>query len=199
MDPEMRDGVLDDLNSEITELTELVNELVAVASGELDEQPNEQIELASLGRGGRRTRGPPSLASRARSRSATAESWRPRGPRSSGRSRTSSTMPASSTRADPRSTCVVDAGTLTVLDRGPGIADGEHERIFDRFHRSESARSMPGSGLGLADRARRRDPRRRCGVGQLPRRWRRRDRVHPAAVRAAVPDGDPAPGRAIQG
>ena len=45
---------------------------------------------------------------------------------------------------------VVDGGTLTVLDRGPGVAVGEEERIFDRFHRAESARTMPGSGLGLS-------------------------------------------------
>ena len=45
---------------------------------------------------------------------------------------------------------VVDGGSLTVLDRGPGIETGDEERIFDRFHRSESARSMPGSGLGLS-------------------------------------------------
>jgi two-component system sensor histidine kinase MprB len=45
---------------------------------------------------------------------------------------------------------VVDGGSLTVLDRGPGVEPGDEERIFDRFHRSESARSMPGSGLGLS-------------------------------------------------
>jgi two-component system sensor histidine kinase MprB len=45
---------------------------------------------------------------------------------------------------------VIDGGSLTVLDHGPGIPEGEEERIFDRFHRAESARSMPGSGLGLS-------------------------------------------------
>ena len=29
----------------------------------------------------------------------------------------------------------VDGGTVTVSDRGPGVPDGEHERIFDRFAR----------------------------------------------------------------
>ena len=37
-----------------------------------------------------------------------------------------------------------------MLDRGPGIPDGEEERIFDRFHRADAARTMPGSGLGLS-------------------------------------------------
>ena len=45
MSSEMRDGVLD---SEVNELTELVNELVAVASGELEAQPNERIDLSLL-------------------------------------------------------------------------------------------------------------------------------------------------------
>ena len=58
----MRDGVLDDLDSEVSELTELVNELVAVASGELEQQPNERIELPALARGRRRTRRSPTVA-----------------------------------------------------------------------------------------------------------------------------------------
>jgi signal transduction histidine kinase len=38
----------------------------------------------------------------------------------------------------------------TVTDRGMGIPDGELEQVFDRFYRSDSARSDGGSGLGLA-------------------------------------------------
>lgn len=39
---------------------------------------------------------------------------------------------------------------LDVRDHGPGIADGDLPRVFDRFYRAPSARAMPGSGLGLA-------------------------------------------------
>ena len=41
---------------------------------------------------------------------------------------------------------------LAVEDDGPGIPEAEHERIFDRFHRTDGsrARSLGGSGLGLA-------------------------------------------------
>jgi two-component system, OmpR family, sensor histidine kinase MprB len=39
---------------------------------------------------------------------------------------------------------------LTVRDHGPGIADDDLPRIFDRFYRAPAARSKPGSGLGLA-------------------------------------------------
>ena len=45
-------------------------------------------------------------------------------------------------------------GTLRIQvdDDGPGIAPAERERVFDRFHRSDSARDRAagGSGLGLA-------------------------------------------------
>lgn len=39
---------------------------------------------------------------------------------------------------------------LSVSDRGPGIADTDMPRVFDRFYRAAAARSQPGSGLGLA-------------------------------------------------
>jgi signal transduction histidine kinase len=39
---------------------------------------------------------------------------------------------------------------LTVSDDGPGIKEGDRERLFQRFARSEQARSTPGQGLGLA-------------------------------------------------
>jgi two-component system OmpR family sensor kinase/two-component system sensor histidine kinase QseC len=38
---------------------------------------------------------------------------------------------------------------LEVDDSGPGIPEGEHERVFDRFYRRAEA-SESGSGLGLA-------------------------------------------------
>jgi two-component system, OmpR family, sensor histidine kinase MprB len=41
-------------------------------------------------------------------------------------------------------------GTVVVRDRGPGIAEDDLPRIFDRFYRSPAARGLPGSGLGLA-------------------------------------------------
>ncbi|MQY08822.1 sensor histidine kinase [Actinomadura macrotermitis] len=41
-------------------------------------------------------------------------------------------------------------GELTVRDHGPGIAAEDLPHVFERFWRSPSARSLPGSGLGLS-------------------------------------------------
>ncbi|GAA3820820.1 HAMP domain-containing sensor histidine kinase [Nocardioides panacisoli] len=41
-------------------------------------------------------------------------------------------------------------GVLTIDDQGPGIAEADRARVFDRFWRSADARTMPGSGLGLS-------------------------------------------------
>ncbi len=39
---------------------------------------------------------------------------------------------------------------VSVSDEGPGIGIEEREKATDRFYRGESARSTPGSGLGLS-------------------------------------------------
>ena len=44
----------------------------------------------------------------------------------------------------------ITRGTVTVADRGPGVEEGQEQVIFERFHRATSARTLPGSGLGLS-------------------------------------------------
>lgn len=44
----------------------------------------------------------------------------------------------------------VGSKRIEVRDHGPGIADDDKSRVFDRFYRATATRSMPGSGLGLA-------------------------------------------------
>lgn len=42
-------------------------------------------------------------------------------------------------------------GEITVRDEGPGLASGEADAVFDRFHRGSAGRAGPGgTGLGLA-------------------------------------------------
>jgi signal transduction histidine kinase len=72
-----------------------------------------------------------------------------------------------------------DGVVLRVEDLGPGLAVGEHERVFGRFERGSAGRQTRGSGLGLAigrELARRMDgdlsaissPRGACFVLTLP-------------------------------
>ncbi|MFI5839265.1 ATP-binding protein [Catenuloplanes sp. NPDC051500] len=42
------------------------------------------------------------------------------------------------------------SAALEVDDAGPGIDAADVPRVFDRFYRADSARAMPGSGLGLS-------------------------------------------------
>ncbi len=40
--------------------------------------------------------------------------------------------------------------TISIEDHGPGVADAERQRIFERFARGRAAQDTPGTGLGLA-------------------------------------------------
>jgi two-component system sensor histidine kinase MprB len=44
----------------------------------------------------------------------------------------------------------VDGKVIEVADRGPGVNADEREKVFERFYRADTARSRPGSGLGLS-------------------------------------------------
>jgi len=41
-------------------------------------------------------------------------------------------------------------GELNVRDHGPGFSEDDLPHVFDRFYRSQVARAVPGSGLGLS-------------------------------------------------
>jgi signal transduction histidine kinase len=58
--------------------------------------------------------------------------------------------PARAREISVRARRVGDEVVIEVADRGPGVAPEDRERVFDRFVRLESARSRPGSGLGLS-------------------------------------------------
>jgi signal transduction histidine kinase len=58
--------------------------------------------------------------------------------------------------AGPNSTIHVRAGlhlgdaSIAVHDNGPGIPDGERDKVTQRFYRLDKSRHMPGNGLGLS-------------------------------------------------
>jgi two-component system, OmpR family, sensor histidine kinase MprB len=148
LDPETRQRVLDDLHVEVEELVVLVEEIVALAQGAVDDTPPTRVELGRLAT---------AVAERAERRHGrvvvvTADQSAVEAPLPA-IERAMSNLLDNAAKFDQTGgpiEMVVQAGAVTVLDRGPGIARGEETRVFDRFYRAESARSRPGSGLGLS-------------------------------------------------
>jgi two-component system sensor histidine kinase MprB len=149
MEPDMQRRIFDDLDTEVTELTDLVNELVSVASGQFADEPSDDLDLGEIAasvaeRVGRR-----------RSRNVVVDVSAAGGVHASrsGIERAITNLIENAAKFDTSGgdiEVIVDGGAVTVLDRGPGIPVDDLPLIFDRFHRATSARTMPGSGLGLA-------------------------------------------------
>jgi two-component system sensor histidine kinase MprB len=147
--PDARTQVLDDLESETRELTDLVNELVELATDRSTDEPATDVSLAEVA---------DAVAARARRRSGReitvdVDDTVVVG-RRQGIERAMSNLVDNALKFDERGTApveiVVRDGRVTVLDRGPGVDDGDLPHLFDRFYRSVNARSRPGSGLGLS-------------------------------------------------
>lgn len=135
-------------NAEVEELSSLVVEIVDLATEGREQGPVARVALgdvvgSTIERFRRRTERPIDLTSDdstvmgrqdALERAvvnllANAETWSPEG----------GTIAV-----------VVEGGTVTVLDEGPGFDAGDLPHVFERFYRSDRARTNPGSGLGLS-------------------------------------------------
>lgn len=149
--PEEREVLVDDLLTQMNELTTLVGDLSELARGEqrpmtprvmrLDSLVEDAVAVAT-------THGRPrdvtfSLTS--------APTWvcgqRDRIERAIGN------LLDNALKWSPRQGVVevtCNGGVVTVRDHGPGISDEDLPRVFDRFYRAPAARALPGSGLGLA-------------------------------------------------
>lgn len=152
LDGDERRQMLDDVQFELDQLTELVSELVELATDQRSQGEPERIDLAELAA---------SVVDRYRRRSETefvtafepcevvvnaalveraignlvdnAVKWSPLG--------------------EPIQVSVAAAGReahVWVRDRGPGIPSALRETVFERFYRAPEARAQPGSGLGLS-------------------------------------------------
>ncbi len=143
-----RDAIVDDLHAETEQLTELVNEIVSVASGDQLDEPRQDFDLDLVA-------------------SEVAERYQ----RRTGRSivvvsepspvtaqrgavqRAVSCLLDNACKFDPgsgRIDVTIRNGGVAVADRGIGILADQLDQVFDRFHRADEARAMPGSGLGLS-------------------------------------------------
>jgi len=143
-----RARLVDDLDLEARELSTLANELVELAAERRDDEPLEEVVLGPLVE---------RVAARSRRRTgrevpvdadASVVLGRPHA-----LERAVSNLLDNAAKFDPSGGPIsieVRVGTVAVLDRGPGIAADDVAHVFDRFFRSEDARSRPGSGLGLA-------------------------------------------------
>lgn len=158
--PAAREELVADLAQESRELTDLVNELVALAAGQSDTEPVQRIDLADLAED-------VAIASRRRSGrdivvhvgGDTTVDGRP-----TALARAMSNLVENAAKFDRDGGAPIEIAVtgpvgghgrpgnvrIEVLDRGPGIAEGDLVRLFDRFYRAADARSLPGSGLGLS-------------------------------------------------
>jgi two-component system sensor histidine kinase MprB len=143
-----RSRLVDDVDGETRELAHLVDELVELATRRQDEE-----EAAPVGLGAVAER----AAERVRRRSGRTVVVDADGTTLNGRvkglERAVSNLLENAVKFDAGAGPLrvqVREGRLEVLDRGPGIADEDAERVFDRFYRADGARGLPGSGLGLA-------------------------------------------------
>ncbi|MFD4637368.1 ATP-binding protein [Lentzea sp. NPDC058436] len=150
---ESRTRLLNDLGAQVAELSTLAAELTDLARGDVSDESAELLDLADV---------VASAAAQAGSRAPDVEValdvtsvW------VSGR-------PAALQRAvlnlidnagkwspvdQPVQVRLRDLGASAVLevdDAGPGIDTADVPRVFDRFYRADSARALPGSGLGLS-------------------------------------------------
>ena len=143
-----RRAIVDDLHAETRELTSLVDEVVTVATGGARDEPATSFDLLDVAkeqvtRHERRTGRPVRLEG----------SSSPVTAQRSGVQRAISCLLENAAKFDSSDEAIVVTvadGAVTVLDRGSGIPDEDLDKVFDRFHRSDAARTMPGSGLGLA-------------------------------------------------
>jgi two-component system sensor histidine kinase MprB len=151
LDAETRGQLLDDVVTQLDELTALVGDLAELARGERQTAPPERFrldqlvdDLVSIGATHGRTR---NLELEAE----LSECWVVGRPERVGLA--IGNLINNAIKWSPEGGTIevsCQEGVVLVRDHGPGIAEDDLPKIFDRFYRSKEARAMPGSGLGLA-------------------------------------------------
>jgi two-component system sensor histidine kinase MprB len=148
-DPVERQQLLGDLVSQIERLTTLVGDLIEVARDEetpmpfeelrLDEVVQEVVDDVSFRY--------PKVRFNVSSSPSTIQGVKVRV------ARAITNLLDNAAKYSPAGATVdvaVANGEISVRDHGPGVAAEDVSRVFDRFWRSNDARHLPGSGLGLS-------------------------------------------------
>jgi two-component system sensor histidine kinase MprB len=147
-----RRELLEDVSAQIDELTTLIGDLIELARDEPVDPSNGPLEAVELAEVVDRALARVKLRAPSIDYSATVEPWALQGD-AAALERAVTNVLDNAAKWSPVEGIVtvrlVD-GTLTVSDQGPGIAEEDLPHVFDRFYRSLSSRSMPGSGLGLS-------------------------------------------------
>jgi two-component system sensor histidine kinase MprB len=149
LDAEQRAQLIGETRLELDELTNLVSEMVDLATDVRSQEPIEAISLGEVAT---------DVAARFRRRTGKEIVVEvDGGAEVEGRhamlDRAVSNLVDNALKFSPNGEPVqmtVRGGVLEVADRGPGIAGEDRERVFDRFYRATTARTLPGSGLGLS-------------------------------------------------
>ncbi|HEV7641846.1 MAG TPA: HAMP domain-containing sensor histidine kinase, partial [Gaiellaceae bacterium] len=140
---------LDEASIELNALTTLVSDLVELARGEERKLRVEEVQLDELVEG---------VVERAKSRAPEATFVTLLTPTKVRvdpvlLERAVSNLLDNAVKYSPKGApieVIVRDGEVIVADHGPGVADEDLPRIFDRFYRAAASRSKPGAGLGLA-------------------------------------------------
>jgi two-component system, OmpR family, sensor histidine kinase MprB len=151
LDPEERDVLINDVLTQLDELTTLVADMAELARGNLPQLMSgpvrfDQLVLTAVEAATThgRSRGVTFVAS-------TARCWVAGSPARI--ERAVDNLLDNALKYSPDGAVVEVScadGVLLVRDHGPGVAPDDIDHIFDRFYRAPEARSRPGSGLGLA-------------------------------------------------
>ena len=144
-----RAELLEETRLELDELTNLVGEMVDLATDARSEEPVETVELGDVAS---------EVAQRYRRRTGrditldVGDAGSVQGRRSM-LDRAVSNLVDNALKFSPGGAPVgvsVHGARIEVADRGPGVEGDDRTRVFDRFYRATSARTLPGSGLGLS-------------------------------------------------
>jgi two-component system sensor histidine kinase MprB len=146
---EDRSQVLEDLHSEVTQVSTMVEELVLLASGDMEDDDGtgpvrvDDLITAAADRTARRF---------AREVRVDVEPYVCEGS-ARGLDRAISNLLNNAGKFSPPGSPIeisLHGGRVAVRDHGPGIAEEDLPHVFQRFYRATAARTQPGSGLGLA-------------------------------------------------